>query len=226
MNEMQSSQSVQSEYGSRAASSWVTVTEPAELTAIYREGINVCHFPRQLDPSAARFASEVLAAQDFEKVLTVSTADIKLAGLLPAESADAAVFLADVHELIEMYAELLGASTLGVRLCSLHQAMCPRFHFDRVLVRLVCTYQGPGTQWLDAHDVDRSKLGAGAGGLADEASGLIRRAGAVQSASLHAVCLLKGSAWPGNEQSPAIHRSPPLLQTEPRRVLVTIETLP
>jgi len=36
----------------------------------------------------------------------------------------------------------------GTRITTLDRAMCPRFHVDRVPVRLIVTWGGPGTQWL------------------------------------------------------------------------------
>ena len=35
-----------------------------------------------------------------------------------------------------------------MRLVSTSAPMCPRFHTDHVGVRLICTYVGPGTEWL------------------------------------------------------------------------------
>ena len=37
--------------------------------------------------------------------------------------------------------------------------MCPAFHQDANVMRLLCTYAGPGTEWLPEPSVDRSELG-------------------------------------------------------------------
>ncbi|MFM1751215.1 MAG: hypothetical protein RL119_177, partial [Actinomycetota bacterium] len=56
----------------------------------------------------------------------------------------------DVAFLGRLCADLVGCSRLGVRIEVLDRAMCPRFHVDRVGLRLLCTYLGPGTEYLDA----------------------------------------------------------------------------
>jgi SAM-dependent methyltransferase len=93
--------------------------------------------------------------------------------------------------------------------------MCPGFHVDRVGIRLVCAYVGPGTEWLPEPQVDRVALGR-------REPGGVLRLGAPARLAIGAVGLLKGEAWPGNEGRGAVHRSPPVAAGE-RRVLLTIE---
>jgi hypothetical protein len=113
-----------------------------------------------------------------------------------------------VRTLSHAFAELVGASRLGVRLLRLDAPMCPRFHTDFVGVRLLTTYCGPGTEWLDDADVDRSRLGHRSGGEPDERSGLLRPGTVVRQLPEGAVGLLKGEAWPGNAAHGVVHRSP------------------
>ena len=92
--------------------------------------------------------------------------------------------------------------------------MCPGWHIDRVGIRLVCTYQGPGTQWLDDQVVDRSGLH----------HSRIQEKTAVQAATGEIV-LLKGALWQDNEALGAVHRSPELAPGAPLRTLVTLDPL-
>ncbi|CAM9824287.1 unnamed protein product [Ectocarpus sp. 12 AP-2014] len=39
-----------------------------------------------------------------------------------------------------------------VKLELLKKGKCPRFHLDKVPIRLICTYVGPSTEWLDVYD--------------------------------------------------------------------------
>lgn len=86
--------------------------------------------------------------------------------------------------------------------------MCPRFHSDRVLCRLITTYRGAATEWLHDGAVKRERLGTGSRSLPDGRSGLYRRATDVQRLDEGDVALLKGDAWEGNEGGGLIHRSP------------------
>lgn len=90
---------------------------------------------------------------------------------------------------------------VGLRLHLLRGTMCPRFHVDRVPVRLLCTYQGIGTEWLPEGKVTRAKSSAP---LPDQLVG----AGDADRLATGAVGLLKGEAWECNEGRGLVHRSP------------------
>ena len=139
------------------------------------------------------------------------------------ERPDAAEWLADLAHLVEIHGQLCGCARVGLRVEIVDRALCPRFHADRVGIRLLCTYRGPATEWLDDRFADRTRLGVNGHGLADEASGLIRDPAAVQRLPLFAIALLKGEAWPGNAGHGLIHRSPAVPAGEGPRVLVALD---
>ena len=154
--------------------------------------------------------------------------DRDAADLIPAVARDAdptgtADLVADIYSLCEMFAELVCADELMISLESPDDATCPRFHVDRVGIRMLVTYLGPGTELLSQDQVDRKWLGEAGHGLVDEESGLLLPGAQVQQVSAFDVVLLKGEAWPGAENFGAVHRSPdPLGQ---RRVLLRIDML-
>ena len=98
-----------------------------------------------------------------------------------------------------------------------------RFHVDRVGVRMLVTYTGPGTQWLPHEHVDRRWLGSAGQDRPDEENGLMKSGAEVQQVNPFDVVLLKGEAWPGAERFGAVHRSPDPLG-EPR-VLLRVDML-
>jgi len=112
----------------------------------------------------------------------------------------------DIAELGSMYACLFEVDYLGIRLRTLDRAMCPRFHVDRVVCRLLTTYEGPGTEYLADGEVDRSQLGRP---VADLRQLPVRSSNAtVHRLPAGAVLLCKGESWPGNEGRGFVHRSP------------------
>lgn len=138
--------------------------------------------------------------------------------LLPAQPGRDAL-LADIDLLAHLYSDLIGCPEIGVRLEVLHGAMCPKFHVDRTGIRLLCTYLGPGTEWLDDRYADRSKLGISTANVCDADSGLILDCAGLHQSSAFAVALLKGSLWQGNQQRGVIHRSPAVAPNQIRVVL-------
>jgi hypothetical protein len=201
----------------------VWVDTVADLATLYGPDVEVCALRRQVDPRVAHYVDAALLSHDAERraVATAGAARGELLDLCAHDPA-ARAWLDDVAELVEMYAELVGAERVGARLRVAGGPMCPRFHVDRVAVRLVCAYAGPGVEWLEGRDVDRARLGHAAGGLPDERSGLIRKGARVRRAAAFDVVLLKGEAWPGNAGRGSVHRSPAF---RGRRAVLTLDAL-
>ena len=205
--------------------STIVVDALAELTAFYDDAVSVCVLRRPRDPDVVRFAAEGLLDAGADRILRLDVARLDLGELVPTGARSppgARAFVEDVRLLVGVYADLFAADHVGLRLKVMGAPMCPRFHVDHVGVRMVCTYHGPGTEWLEPGDVDRSRIGHAAGGLPDTESGLILHRAPIQRLDPFDVGLFKGEAWPGNAGRGAVHRSPP---GDARRVLVTIEAL-
>lgn len=116
--------------------------------------------------------------------------------------------LDDTETLCGAFAELLAADELMISFEAPNEASCPRFHVDRIGIRMLVTYLGPGTEILPEEFADRQWLGAAGHGMADEESGILRAGAQIVHADPFAVVLLKGEAWPGAQGFGAIHRSP------------------
>ena len=134
----------------------------------------------------------------------------------------AAALSEDVALIVDMFCCLFGVEEAGLRLSTLDSAMCPKFHVDQIPCRLVTTYTGTATQWLENNDVDRSKIGRGSVGVTDDLSGSFSSDLAVKQMHSGDVALLKGSGWKGNESMGLVHRSPELMLNE-RRLLLTLD---
>lgn len=198
----------------------------ADLAEIYRPDINICVIERGVSPDIETFVTHILSKSHAVNVTeTLNIQSFNPLTLVPKHLhfQGYEAFCADIAQLVDMFSHLFELENVGLRLGMLDKAMCPRFHVDHVPCRLVCTYGGIGTQWLEDAYVDRSKLGSRSGGLSDELSGLILDADAIGTMPSYAIGLLKGSRWEGNELNGAVHRSPSLNTTAPRRLLLTLD---
>lgn len=126
----------------------------------------------------------------------------------------------DVRFITELYSELLGCDEIALRLEVVEGAMCPRFHVDRTGIRLICTYRGQGTEWINDEWADRDKLDLNSLGLVDKACGQFDERIKVEAAAPFDIILLKGSLWQGNAHRGAIHRSPGVAAGQSRILLV------
>ncbi|MCB8882972.1 DUF1826 domain-containing protein [Acidisoma cellulosilytica] len=91
---------------------------------------------------------------------------------------------ADFRRLATRFSTLAASPVVRMRLEHVTDDSCGKFHVDAVGLRLLCTYVGPGTEWVDP-------------------GGKIRRMTTME------VAVFKGSAFPGAGPR-VLHRSPPL----------------
>ena len=173
-----------------------TVVDDAlsSLVSIYEPEVNVCIARRQLSFSLGR------ALPGPEGLTSRGLASEGLVGLVADEELSS-----DLAFVAELLRDLTGADDVGVRVCHSTSPMCARLHVDHIPLRLVCTYVGPGTEWVDQ---------SGGEGWFD--CGTTERRGRLRRAEPGDIVLLKGEGWVGNEGCGAAHRSP--AHREPRLV--------
>ena len=122
---------------------------------------------------------------------------------VPASKDDA---IAGLQAVCAVFRDLYGFERVCVKVQSIAGTACPRFHVDNVVLRALCTYCGPGTEYLppDASTVFGDRV--------------LRTNGArACSANAGDVLFLKGieeHRW----RPAAVHRSP--LSEEPRLLLI------
>jgi hypothetical protein len=214
------------------SSHWHISESAVVLTKIYDEAINIALWQRTLGDDVRLYIDELLQRNTSMSIKFAASPaklmeEVKL--LFPSmissgegKDVSAAAFYDDVHLLLDMFACLFDATEIGLRINTLERAMCPRFHKDNVVVRLVTTYAGPGTEWLSsAHAYSPNNIfipsqNTHPGPEFDPAS--------IQSTAAGTVVLLKGEKWEGNEGRGIIHRSPEVLSPQ-KRLLLTCDLL-
>ena len=191
---------------------------PGVFTQILDDGTNLAVWQRQLPAHISDFAAMVLAMDQSlaeSRVLELPEEDTQpalqglAAGFSDLQGYEG--FIADVSWLVSAFACLLGAQRVGLRLRTLDKAMCPRFHVDHVPVRLLTTYAGVGSQWLEEGAMDRRRLAEPEAEPSDPR--------VIQQFRCGDVGLLKGEKWQGNEGLGLIHRSPEPAPGECRLIL-------
>lgn len=115
----------------------------------------------------------------------------------------------DVAALADLFAGLMAARHLRLRLDAVDGDGCRRFHVDAIRARLVCTHRGPGTQY-----------GVSEGG-APPARAL--------SVPTGAPIVLRGTLWPAAEpisrRAGLPHRSPPIAGTGTTRLVLVLDAV-
>jgi len=194
------------------------------LVRIFEPGVQIAWFERAPIPAIADYVHAVAHRLGSGRSCVVH-ADDGLPDLELPDQAGRVALLSEIGWLTGVYTDLLGCPSAALRIEVLERPMCPRFHVDRTGIRLVCTWRGPGTEWLDDGWADRSRLGPGSRGLTDETSGLMLPGAEVKNIPTFAVGLLKGSLWQGNAGRGAIHRSPQVDPSVAPRVMLSLDAI-
>jgi hypothetical protein len=109
----------------------------------------------------------------------------------------------DIAALADIFAGLMRARWLRLRLDVVTTNACRRFHIDAVTARLVCTWRGTGTQYGISTDGAEP-----------------RRVFTVPTGS---PILLRGTLWPEGPRAGLLHRSPPIEGTGETRALLVLD---
>jgi hypothetical protein len=198
------------------------------LPHIYDQSTNIVIWQRDLEQvltNAVKTLISTNAIKPLELAVSPDDAFDKLVTALKPDDNnrdETDALCEDIALLVEMFCCLFDLKRAGLRLKILDKPMCPRFHVDKIPCRLVTTYQGVATQWLNHSDVDRSKLGTGNLGKPDEESGLFKSLNNINQLNQGDVALLKGEYWDENEGAGLVHRSPPVAENE-QRLLLTLD---
>lgn len=209
----------------RAASpltSWAEVTQWPELERIRDRALNALVLRRQGvvdDHLRARDLVELRGSSGplADRGLRVTDLAEQLCAHLP--EGEARAFLqADIARCLQAFRGLV-ESTFLASLGIIAQTQCPKFHADRVTLRMLVTYVGPGTEWLEDAHVRREALGRADADLEAANQRIQCCPEGLHRAQTGDVLLLKGECWPGNTGRGAVHRSPRLAAGDERLVL-------
>lgn len=127
----------------------------------------------------------------------------------------------DMVALGKAFADVMKTNAVRMQLAVVASDRCRKFHADFVTVRGLCTYVGPGTEWVEETALDRTLAGPAPEGMSTaESNGrIVRDASGIHGVSRGTLALLKGSAYTGNAMRGLVHRSAPI-EAEGRRRLV------
>lgn len=194
------------------------------LTDIYQEDVNIAVWRNQLADDVSNNIAAVMLEKSRLNV-KISVAPNHVAEELLAYAPQLAgkeALCQHIELLVEMFCTLFELKGVGLRLALLDNAMCPKFHVDKVPCRLVTTFSGVATQWLPHDCVNRTKLGAGSQNMPDETSGIMQHPNNIQHLAVGDIALLKGEGWYNNENCGLVHRSPVVANNE-QRLLLTLD---
>ena len=169
--------------------------EPEILSRVYDDSVKICILQRVLSTDIKQYVAYLRQEHvGLELAQPINIAHIRehLNTWLPQHHALNA-FIEDVSWLVVMFAFLFDLDSVGLRLNILTKTMCPRFHTDKVPCRLITTYAGKGTEWLNNKTIDRVMLAAC--NESKEESEAFAKQYLIQSLQEGDIALFKGERW-------------------------------
>jgi hypothetical protein len=167
--------------------------------------------------SAALFDSVLPDLGDFRQVLQPDQVRHRLASQFPARfwrNPLALEWVDDVAGLVRAFCQELNAPHCQVQFD--RQRPCVRYHADNVLMRLVCTYRGPGTLWLSEDNLNLAA--AEAKGTKNEE--IVLRPDDVQQTREWEVLVMKGKQA---NTTPLYHKSPSPRPGDPSSLVLKLD---
>jgi len=162
------------------------------------------------------------AEPDFEQ--RISTDSYSLASAFRGlDEATRAWMLEDVALLIAHFSAVAQTTELKMAFGPIRSDRCRKFHRDNLRHRLVCTYAGPGTEWVPGESVNESVLRRPPICPEEANRKIVRHPDAVQRASAADVLMMKGGRHPDGTR--IVHRSPPIERFGATRVVLVLSTV-
>ncbi len=191
---------------------------------LFEDEISVCVWRRDPDPELTNYVRRVapsLRPTRRERVSVRSGVSPIVLSDFP-EAPQKRRLLEDLRGLVDLFATLADVDGVGVRIVCMNAPMCPRFHTDRVSLRLLCTWLGPGTEWVERSLLDEMSTASSLSpriGTQSEAETVVHRMRCFD------IGVFKGELWPRRATRAVLHRSPPLGSPTEHRVIVSLDAL-
>ncbi len=201
----------------------VVGAQPEVLQCITASRVNLSLWQRPPLPAISREVSTLTAAQlpAVRHPTSKHSFTDDITALLRALGHDPLSFrclLSDLCLLADHFFSVSGQRDVKFRLSATDDDNCGRFHVDTRHLRMICTYQGPGTEWLRNEQVDRFLLERGAPNDA------VIRFGDASRFEPFWVGIMKGD--PDCSGNGLVHRSPPVAGSGQTRVLFCLDAEP
>lgn len=122
----------------------------------------------------------------------------------------------DIITLTEYFLKASRSDLLKLHLRVVDDDACQKFHVDRYSLRLICTYDGPGTEWVPDSLINRKALGT-------TNEQIVRDVSQIQRMGCFHVGMMKGDLKDCRFGKGVVHRSPPVSETGLKRLVLRLD---
>lgn len=181
------------------------INVPGTELVIWQRALPSClqTWLERMDPSRLPYLRVLVQPSDLRRAVEPHLDD---RGMPPGDMRD--LLVGDIGDLVCAFADITRSEHVDVRLERVNHDACWKFHRDTVEARLVTTYRGPATEWVQTAHAQRA--------LREQK----RFKGPLERLGHHDVAIFKGSC--AGPSSGIVHRSPPIASTGRTRLLLCL----
>ena len=188
-----------------AAEGLTAISNPGMELVIWRRALPLClhAWLDRMDASCLPDIRVLVQPSDLRRAVEPHLDDC---GMPPGDMRD--LLIGDVGDLVSVFARITQSDLVDVRLERVSHDACWKFHRDCVEARLLTTYRGSATEWVQPDDAARA--------LREQT----RFKGPMERLRIHDVAIFKGDC--AGSGSGIVHRSPPIAGTGQTRLLLCL----
>ena len=181
------------------------INAPGNELVICRRSIPFCvtEWLKKMAPSQLPALRILVSRANVREALE---SELDAFGMASGRTRDA--FIADIADLVSVFAGITRQDLVNVRLDRIEHDACWKFHKDSVEIRLLTTYRGETTEWISPQFADRA--------LREQKD----YDGPLESLRQHDVAIFRGKH--ANSADGIVHRSPPIAGTGSVRLLLCL----
>jgi hypothetical protein len=201
--------------------------DPSVFSNIQRPGVNLTILERDADPRCGKALEALLGSQrpvrlDMKNPTSSALASaIQDAASLGVSSVQA--LAEDIAGLAGQFGRVAGTIHPRVRLERVEDDGCALFHADSLPLRMLCTYSGPGMEWLENSNVRRQELGLQSRTLAEANAAIMVDSRKIRRIPAWHVTVFAGRLHSGGETQALVHRSAPVSHSGATRLRLCID---
>lgn len=197
-------------------SNWVESDTLEGLSAIHQSKINIAFYNRPVNYLEAEINRLIQQQVTFD--YTGGKLDVLAQLTEQLDLHESSLIVQDIQNLLNTFQGITNSKTFRVYLATINNNMCRRFHMDMNVLRMLCTYSGPGTLWLSEDNIDRNALNS-----YDANEAIVNDEKNIQQTATGAILVLKGAKYSKKSSNGAVHRSPTIEESGETRLLLRID---
>jgi hypothetical protein len=193
-----------------------------DLSLIRQQDVNLVYFKRPVDEDIEVFAHSLIQGPfkgintvvNSTSIANVVTDHLNAFGLYTSGKVK---LTHDIIKIAQSFFTTTGTDQARLILKVVSDDACRKFHTDAYDLRLLCTYVGRGTEWIEDQYVNRGRLVTGSN------AEIIRDYSRIQVMQPFEVAVLKGEISSRSECKGIVHRSPPIEVRNEKRLLLRLD---